>query len=90
MSNPEVDLKRIEESLKKPIQTSPPLKAHDLARRLLALPDGDVILVKGEGGGYVSECAVSPGGPWHAFGSVRLQVQHVENGVAATAPAKIA
>lgn len=85
MSDQEItkeSLERLEDLLKKPIKPLPPLKAHDLARRLLALPDGELVLVKGEGGGYFTEYAVHPGGPWEAFSAVRLGIQRVENGVA--------
>lgn len=62
-----------------------PMTSHELAKRLLALPDQEITIVKGEGDGYVTEYSAHPGGPWlDAFGKVRVAIECLKNGVAAT------
>jgi len=55
-----------------------PPSSHALAKLLLALPDGPVVVVKGEGDGYVSEWALHPGGPWVSMSEVRLMIERTE------------
>lgn len=62
-----------------------PPSSHALAKLLLALPDGPVVVVKGEGGGYVSEWALHPGGPWVSMSEVRLMIERIEH-TAAVSP----
>lgn len=62
-----------------------PMTAHELAKRLLALPDHRLVIVKGEGDGYISEYDLNPGGPWIDGKSVRLQIQLHVNPAQATA-----
>lgn len=60
------------------------MTSHDLAKRLLALPDRGITIVKGEGGGYISEHDIHPGGPWLDGSTIRVQIQRRVNGVEAT------
>lgn len=75
-------LKRIEiEGMPKP----KPITSHELAKKLLAFPDQEITIVKGEGGGYFTEYRLNPGGPWiDLSGKVRMQIERIENGVSAT------
>lgn len=57
------------------------MKAHELAKKLLELPDAEIVIVKGEGEGYVSEFRFTPGGPWLAFGMIRIQIERKQNQV---------
>lgn len=57
------------------------MTAHQLAQKLLELPDRDVTIVKWEDEGYVSEYDLHPGGPWLLNGStVRVQIERRVNG----------
>ena len=55
-----------------------PPTSHELAKKLLALPDRPITVVKGEGGGYVSEWRLHPGDPWLDLTSVRVQIEKKE------------
>jgi hypothetical protein len=63
------------------LATKKPMTAHDLARKLLELPDQNITVVKGEGDGYISEYEIHPGGAWLDGSTVRIQIERRANGV---------
>lgn len=62
------------------------MTSHELAKKLLELPDRRIAIVKAEGGPYTSEYDLHPAGPWltnpdHAFNPIRIQIQGSVNDV---------
>jgi len=52
------------------------MTSHELARRLLVLPDRTLVVVKNEGDSFVKEYQVTRGGPWvDAFEDIRVQIE---------------
>lgn len=79
----EVKITLLEASQRKPPEKG--MTAHELAKRLLALPDHPLVIIKGEGGGYISEHDVQLSGPWVDGHNVCVPIKPHLHGVQATA-----
>lgn len=51
------------------------MESHELAKKLLELPNKRISVVVGSDGQYTREMSVAPGSPWVGPGDIRIQLE---------------